>query len=574
MLDVREVVDLVPFRDHGVDSSEDDPHFWQDPLLLAKVGDAVAEQLAKVDPDHADDYAANAADLRSDLETLDQEYAAGLADCERDTIVVSHDAFGYLQRYGVTMEAILGLSPDSEPTPADLARLQDLIQEDGITTVFSESLASPETAESLAHDMGVREQGARPDRGPHRRDRRRGLPFPHARQPRRPRGGERLLSTSTEPVIELEQAAVAIAGRPILRGIDLPVAAGEFVALMGANGSGKSTLVRALTGLRPLAAGSLSLFGTPFDGFQDWQRVGFVPQRGGAGSGVPASVWEVVASGRLTRRRLLRPLGRADRAAIADALEVVGLAHRARDGVSTLSGGQQQRVLIARALAGEPELFFLDEPTAGVDLPNQQVLADTLETLSGRGSTIVLVAHELGPMAPLIDRAVVMRDGRVAYDGPPLASDEVATAHLDGHHHHHSEPVRPDHAPHVSSPLEPTAMTDYLDLLGLPFMQRAIIAAIFTGLAAPAVGTYLVQRRLALMGDGIGHVAVTGVALGLLTGASPTWTAVIVAVLGATAIEVIRERGTHQRRRRAGAAVLRRARGRRAAHRVGRAQRA
>src|SRR6478752_9995199 len=86
-------------------------------------------------------------------------------------------------------------------------------------------------------------------------------------------------------------------------------------------------------------------------------------------------------------------------------------------------------------------------------------------------------------------------------------------------------------------------MSDYLDLLGLHFMQRAIIAAIFTGLAAPAVGTYLVQRRLALMGDGIGHVAVTGVALGLLTGASPTVTAVIVAVIGAVVIEVIRESG-------------------------------
>lgn len=259
----------------------------------------------------------------------------------------------------------------------------------------------------------------------------------------------------TDPVVELENGAVAIAGRPILRHIDLTVRSGEFVALMGANGSGKSTLVRALTGLWPLATGELRLFGAPFDRFHDWQRVGFVPQRGGATSGVPASVWEVVASGRLTHRKLLRPLGRADRAAIADALEVVGLAGRARDGVSSLSGGQQQRVLIARALAGDPELFFLDEPTAGVDLPNQQVLADTLHTLSDRGSTIVLVAHELGPMAPLIDRAVVMRDGRIAYDGPPLASEQVATAHLDGHdHHHHHEPDHHDHVPHVSSLIE------------------------------------------------------------------------------------------------------------------------
>lgn len=86
-------------------------------------------------------------------------------------------------------------------------------------------------------------------------------------------------------------------------------------------------------------------------------------------------------------------------------------------------------------------------------------------------------------------------------------------------------------------------MSDYLDLLSLPFMQRALIAAVFTGLAAPAVGTYLVQRRQALMGDGIGHVAVTGVALGLLTGTSPTWTAVVVAIIGAVLIEIIRERG-------------------------------
>ncbi len=109
------------------------------------------------------------------------------------------------------------------------------------------------------------------------------------------------------PVVELDDGAVAIAGRPILRHIDLTVRQGEFLALMGANGSGKSTLVRALTGLWPLATGSLRLFGTPFDRFHDWQRIGFVPQRGGATSGVPASVWEVVASGRLTRRRPLRP---------------------------------------------------------------------------------------------------------------------------------------------------------------------------------------------------------------------------------------------------------------------------
>jgi zinc transport system ATP-binding protein len=255
--------------------------------------------------------------------------------------------------------------------------------------------------------------------------------------------------------IELSNGSVTIGGRPVLRGIDLAVAPGQFVALMGANGSGKSTLVRALVGLSPLSAGELRLFGTPIGEYDAWSRVGFVPQRATAESGVPASVWEVVSAGRLTRRRLLRPMSRADRAAVDHAIEVAGLQHKARDGISSLSGGQQQRALIARALAGEPDLFFLDEPTAGVDLPNQHALADALRVLSSKGSTIVLVAHELGPMAPLVERAVVMRDGRIAYDGEPLGDHEVHAPEFgESHTHHHPPTARPDHVPQVSAPFE------------------------------------------------------------------------------------------------------------------------
>lgn len=264
------------------------------------------------------------------------------------------------------------------------------------------------------------------------------------------------VAPSAAPVL-LEDGAVAIGGRPVLRHVDLAVRAGEFVALMGANGSGKSTLVRALVGLWPLTGGRLELFGTELGRFHDWARIGYVPQRGGAASGVPASVWEVVASGRLTRRRLLRPLGASDRRAIDEALEVVGLADRARDGVSQLSGGQQQRVLIARALAGEPELFFLDEPTAGVDLENQEALAAALAQLKARGATVVLVAHELGPLAGLVDRSVVMRHGRVAYDGAPLGDHAAHDPLLGGTHVHHVDHVhrsRHDVAPPVSAPLD------------------------------------------------------------------------------------------------------------------------
>jgi zinc transport system substrate-binding protein len=132
-----------------------DPHFWLDPLKLARVVDAVADELAAADPEHADDFHANAQRLDAELTRLDQEYADGLQGCARDTVVVSHDAFGYLGRYGLHFEPISGLSPDAEPTPVDLARLEQLVEKEGITTVFSERLASPELAQSLADDLGV-----------------------------------------------------------------------------------------------------------------------------------------------------------------------------------------------------------------------------------------------------------------------------------------------------------------------------------------------------------------------------------------------------------------------------------
>ncbi len=261
--------------------------------------------------------------------------------------------------------------------------------------------------------------------------------------------------------VELTGGSVAIGGRPVVRGVDLTVEAGEFVALMGANGSGKTTLVKALTCLLPLSAGELRLFGTPADRFRDWSRLGFVPQRPDASAGVPTSVWEVVVSGRLSRRRAWHPLNRADRAAVDRALDVVGLSDRRRDGVTALSGGQQQRVLIARALAGEPDLLVLDEPTAGVDLTSQVALAETLGALKAGGATVVLVAHELGPMAPLVDRAVVLRDGRVAYDGPPPdGADPAHPAYAGPHTHHHDHRAdvtvesHHDHAPHIDSPLD------------------------------------------------------------------------------------------------------------------------
>ncbi|MCF6521723.1 metal ABC transporter ATP-binding protein [Streptomyces sp. JJ36] len=232
-----------------------------------------------------------------------------------------------------------------------------------------------------------------------------------------------------EPAIALRGATAALGGRTVLRGIDLTVDRGEVVALLGANGSGKSTTVRTVTGRVPLTSGTLELFGTPLARFRDWRRVGYVPQRSTAAGGVPATVREIVASGLLARTRL-RPLRRTDKAALENALRLVGLAHRAGDPVTALSGGQHQRVLIARALVGAPDLLIMDEPLAGVDLESQQVLAGTLREQVAGGTSALLVLHELGPLAPLIDRAVVLRDGLVErVDRPEQLHDLACHPH-------------------------------------------------------------------------------------------------------------------------------------------------
>lgn len=255
-----------------------------------------------------------------------------------------------------------------------------------------------------------------------------------------------------DPVLTTRDVSVELGGRPVLRGIDLTINQGEVVTVLGANGSGKSTLVKAALGLVPVARGEVRLFGTPGAEFRDWRRIGFVPQRASAAAGVPATVTEVVTAGRLSRRRPFLPLSKADKAAVRAAITAVGLDDKATDGVATLSGGQQQRALIARALAGEPDLLVLDEPTAGVDLESQQAFADALSGLVRRGATVVLVAHELGPMAELVDRAVVMREGRIAYDGPPLESFTDADPHA--HHHPDLAPPAGSHSPGVASPLD------------------------------------------------------------------------------------------------------------------------
>ena len=229
------------------------------------------------------------------------------------------------------------------------------------------------------------------------------------------------------PAIEARGLVCGYDGREVLHGLDLTAQHGAFLGVLGPNGSGKSTLLRALTGVLPLTAGEVTLLGTPVKrAFRRRiaQRVGVVPQA----SGVPFefTAREVVAMGRTPHITRLHGESERDRQAIAAAMERTDTVHLAARPISELSGGEAQRIIIARALAQEPELLLLDEPTAFLDLNHQIDVFGLLRRLNrDEGLTVLCVSHDLNLASVYCDRVVLLREGRIAADGSP---GEVVTA--------------------------------------------------------------------------------------------------------------------------------------------------
>jgi zinc transport system ATP-binding protein len=208
-------------------------------------------------------------------------------------------------------------------------------------------------------------------------------------------------------------------GPPVLADVDLAVRPGEFVAIAGPNGGGKTTLLRVLLGLEQPTTGNALLFGEAAARCSRRRAIAYLAQRAHAGGEAPVTVREVVAAGRLAGGVLLGPLRRRDRAIVDDAIARVGLSASATSPLRTLSGGMQQRAFIAKALAAEPELLVLDEPTTGVDAASQESLAELLAELHGElGATILYVSHEFGAVERFVQRVVLVRGG-IVFDGAP-----------------------------------------------------------------------------------------------------------------------------------------------------------
>ncbi len=213
--------------------------------------------------------------------------------------------------------------------------------------------------------------------------------------------------------LEIHDLTVAYHQKPVLWGIDVVVPAGQLVGIVGPNGAGKSTLIKACMGLLPLASGWVTFFGERFE--KAATRIGYVPQRESVDWDFPVSVMDVVLMGRYGRLGLLRRPGKADREIARRCLEKVQMLPYANRQISNLSGGQQQRVFLARALAQEADLYFMDEPFAGVDAATEAAIIAVLRELRDQGKTIIVVHHDLPTARQYFDQLLLLNMRLVAF---------------------------------------------------------------------------------------------------------------------------------------------------------------
>ncbi|MEM6553325.1 MAG: ABC transporter ATP-binding protein [Planctomycetota bacterium] len=220
---------------------------------------------------------------------------------------------------------------------------------------------------------------------------------------------------SADSPLSIHAVTVAYHRKPVLWDIDYDAPAGKLIAIVGPNGAGKSTLIKASLGLVPRASGLVEFWGQPYK--KQRARVGYVPQRESVDWDFPVSALDVVCMGRYRKIGWCLPVSRKHRRAALDCLERVGMAGYAKRQISQLSGGQQQRVFLARALAQESDLYFMDEPFAGVDAATEKAIVEVLRTLQREGKTVIVVHHDVQTVAEYFDE-VVLLNMRVVAAGP------------------------------------------------------------------------------------------------------------------------------------------------------------
>jgi len=218
-----------------------------------------------------------------------------------------------------------------------------------------------------------------------------------------------------DPAVEFHDMTVSYDRKPVLWNIDMTLPKGSLIGIIGPNGAGKSTLIKAAMGLLPLASGHVKIFNEDLDNVRN--SVSYVPQRESVDWDFPTSVLDVVLMGRYAHIGLMKRISSKDKEIALDCLEQVGMLEYKNRQISQLSGGQQQRVFLARALTQQAEVYFLDEPFAGVDAATESAILNILQKLCAEGKTIIVVHHDLQSAAEFFDW-VILLNMRLVASGP------------------------------------------------------------------------------------------------------------------------------------------------------------
>ena len=222
------------------------------------------------------------------------------------------------------------------------------------------------------------------------------------------------------PALEIHEGALSFGGRALWRALDLSVAPGEFLAVLGANGSGKTSLLRAILGQQPLDSGTISVGGAPVR--RGDRRIGYIPQQRIVAPGTPLRGRDLVTLGVNGHRFGLPITSAADRARVDVAIAAVGATEYSEQPMGTLSGGEQQRLRVAQATASDPLLLLADEPLTSLDLAHQRGVAELINRQRHEKETaVVFVTHDVNPVLSMVDRVLYLAQGRFTVGTP----DEV-----------------------------------------------------------------------------------------------------------------------------------------------------
>lgn len=237
-------------------------------------------------------------------------------------------------------------------------------------------------------------------------------------------------------IIKTKDLGFAFADEWLFKNVNLNIYKGDFVAIVGPNGSGKSTLLRLLTNLLTATVGEIDLFGININSFKDWQKISYISQYPAQQQkNFPVTVSEVVSMGLLSCRKSFLPyLSKEEKLRVKEKLDLVDMWDFKDSLIGSLSGGQRQRVFLARALVGEPQVLFLDEPTSGIDADAKNEIYKLLKKLNKEeDATIVMISHDMELAASTADKVLCLESGGVCYWGD--ADEIIKHRHKSGYYY-------------------------------------------------------------------------------------------------------------------------------------------